>query len=67
VGAPGYGHLKQRLVEAVEQHFAAARAKREEFVQDPARVDAILAAGAVKARTRARATRDRALEACGLR
>jgi tryptophanyl-tRNA synthetase len=67
VGAPGYGHLKQRLIEAIEQHFAAARAKREEFVQDPARVDAILAAGALKARARARATRDRALAACGLR
>jgi tryptophanyl-tRNA synthetase len=67
VGAPGYGHLKQRLVEAIEQHFAAARAKREEFVRDPARVDAILAAGALKARARARATRDRALAACGLR
>ncbi len=67
VGAPGYGHLKVRLVEAIETHFATARAKREEFVNDPARVDRILAAGAEKARMRARATRDRALAACGLR
>jgi len=67
VGAPGYGHLKQRLVEAIETHFAGARAKREEFVKDPARVDKILAHGAEKARARARQTRDRALAACGLR
>ncbi len=67
VGAPGYGHLKVRLVEAIETHFATARVKREEFVNDPARVDRILAAGAEKARIRARATRDRALAACGLR
>jgi len=67
VGAPGYGHMKVRLVEAIEQHFAAARAKREEFVKDPARVDAILARGAEVARAKARATRDRALAACGLR
>jgi tryptophanyl-tRNA synthetase len=67
VGAPGYGHMKLRLVEGIEAHFASARAKREEFVANPARVDAILAAGAEKARVRARATRDRALAACGLR
>ena len=67
VGAPGYGHMKVRLVEAIEHHFAAARAKREEFVKDPARVDAILARGAEVARAKARATRDRALAACGLR
>jgi tryptophanyl-tRNA synthetase len=33
--ARGYGHLKQRPVEAIEQHFAGAR-KREES-HDPAR------------------------------
>ena len=66
-GAPGYGHMKQRLVEAIETHFAAARARREEFLREPARVDAILARGAETARARARATRDRALQACGLR
>lgn len=66
-GAPGYGHMKMRLVEAIEAHFAEARARREEFVNDPARVDAILARGAEVARARARATRDRALAACGLR
>jgi tryptophanyl-tRNA synthetase len=66
-GAPGYGHLKQRLVEAMESRFAPARARREEYLRHPAQVDAILARGAEQARSRAAATRDRALAACGLR
>jgi tryptophanyl-tRNA synthetase len=66
-GAPGYGHLKQRLAEAVEAFFAPARERREELESDPGEVDAILRRGAEKARARARATRDRALAACGLR
>jgi len=66
-GAPGYGHLKQRLVEAMETRFADARARREEYLRHPAEVDAILARGAEEARAKAAATRDRALSACGLR
>jgi len=66
-GAPGYGELKMRAWEAMEDCFAPARARREELLADPALVDEILAAGAERARARARRTRDRALEACGLR
>ena len=66
-GAPGYGHLKAAVVDAVEARFATARARREALVADPAEVDRILARGADVARSRARATRDRALAACGLR
>ncbi|MBI5431405.1 MAG: tryptophan--tRNA ligase [Planctomycetes bacterium] len=66
-GAPGYGHLKQRLVEAADAFFAPARARREELLRDPGEVDRMLARGAERARARARATRDRALAACGLR
>jgi len=66
-GAPGYGHLKQRLVEAMEQRFAPARERRDALLRDPAEVDRILAQGANKARARAVATRDRAFAACGLR
>ena len=65
--APGYGHLKVRLVESIEEHFAPARARREELLADPGEVDRILADGAARARERAVATRDRALAACGLR
>ena len=66
-GAPGYGHLKQRLIEAFDESFGAARERRKELMQDPAELDRILKRGAEKARERAQATRDRALEACGLR
>lgn len=66
-GAPGYGHLKVRLIEAVEETFAPARARREELLADPAEIDRILAQGAERARARASATRDRALRASGLR
>jgi len=67
VGAPGYGHLKVRLIESIEATFAPARARREELLADPAEVDRVLARGAERARERAVATRDRAIAACGLR
>lgn len=66
-GAPGYGHLKMRLVEAIDEHFGPARARRKELLDDPAELDRILAVGAAKARERASAVRDRAIAACGLR
>ena len=65
--APGYGHLKVRLKDAIEEHFAEAREKRLELLATPSVVDEILAAGAAKARARAQEVRDRALYACGLR
>ena len=66
-GAPGYGHLKVRLFEAADAHFAPARARREELRNDPGEVDRILAQGAERARERAAATLQRAYEACGIR
>ena len=66
-GAPGYGHLKVRLVEAIDAHFAPARARRAELLGDPAELDRILERGAERARERATAVRDRAARACGLR
>ena len=66
-GAPGYGHLKAAIVDAIEAHFAPARARRETLLADPAEVDRVLARGAERARTRAAATAARALAACGLR
>ena len=66
-GAPGYGHLKVRLLEAMDAHFGDARERRREFLADPAEVDRVLARGGEKARERAVATRDRAYAACGLR
>jgi tryptophanyl-tRNA synthetase len=66
-GAPGYGHLKVAIIDAMEARFAPARARRAELLADPAEVDRCLARGAERAIARARATRDRALAACGLR
>ena len=66
-GAPGYGHLKMRLKDAMEDYFSCARERRAELLADPDQVEAVLQAGAEKARARARKVRDRALKACGLR
>ena len=67
LGAPGYGHMKARIIEVIEETFAPARARREQLLADPGEVDRILARGAEKARAIAVGVRDRALAACGLR
>ncbi len=66
-GAPGYGHLKARLIEAIDATFGPARARREELLADPGAVERILREGGALARARARATVDRCYSACGLR
>jgi len=66
-GAPGYGHLKGAIREAMDEFFAPARERRKELLDNPAEVERILAAGAEKARARATTVRDRAFAACGLR
>jgi len=66
-GAPGYGHLKQRLIEAIDGAFGPARERRRELLDQPGRVDEVLHQGALRARARARATVDRCYQACGLR
>lgn len=65
-GGFGYGHAKQALFELLRDRFAEARRRRAELSTDPAQIDAILAQGAAKARSVARATVDRARQACGL-
>jgi tryptophanyl-tRNA synthetase len=66
-GAPGYGELKMRAWEAMEEYFAPARARREELLANPEEIERVLAAGARTARARAVQVRDRAIAACGLR
>jgi tryptophanyl-tRNA synthetase len=66
-GGTGYGHFKQRLFEALWEHFAPLRARREEILRDPAYVDEVLRAGALRAREVAGATMARVREAVGLR
>jgi len=63
----GYGHAKQILVAKIDEHFAQARARYEAYQADPSQVEAVLQAGAEKARVVARATMDRVRKATGLR
>jgi len=66
-GAPGYGHLKARLIEAIDAAFGPARAQRKALLDAPGEVERVLAAGGARARARARATVDRCYRAVGLR
>ena len=66
-GGTGYGHFKQQLFEALWDHFAPMRARRQEILRDSAYVDEVLRAGAVRAREVAGATMARVREAVGLR
>jgi tryptophanyl-tRNA synthetase len=66
-GAPGYGHLKARLRDAVDATFGPARARRKELLDDRGELERVLARGAERARRRAATVRDRAYAACGLR
>lgn len=65
-GGMGYGEAKQTLFDAASAFFAAARDRRAQLAADPATVEAILHAGATRARTKARDVLDRARAACGL-
>ena len=62
----GYGHAKQALFELVLDHFRAPRARRAALMADQGHIDAVLKAGAGKARGAARQTIDRARAAVGL-
>lgn len=63
----GYGHAKQLLAEKMEAKFADARAMKAELEAHPERVDAVLRAGAERARSIASATLERCRRAVGLR
>jgi tryptophanyl-tRNA synthetase len=66
-GGFGYGDVKKKLAEAAEVYFAEARSRRTDWEQRPDDVRDILAAGAVKARTKAAEVLARAQNACGLK
>ena len=65
-GGLGYGDAKKVLLEAIEEYFADARARRAELEADPSFVEDVLREGARKARAVARAVTDRARAACGV-
>jgi tryptophanyl-tRNA synthetase len=65
-GGVGYGTFKQRLFEAMWEHFAPLRARRAELLARPAYVDEVLADGARRAREIAGETMGRVRRAVGL-
>ena len=65
-GGLGYGHAKQALFEVVDAQLAEARERYEHLMANPDEVRQVLAEGADRARTTARATLDRVRSAAGL-
>jgi tryptophanyl-tRNA synthetase len=62
----GWGDAKKALAERLAQELAPAQDRYQALMADPKRIDALLAAGAAKARVTARATLDRVREAIGI-
>ncbi len=62
----GWGDAKKALIERLEAEVGEARTRYEALMADPAKIDALLAQGAVKARATARATLDRVRSAIGI-
>jgi len=65
-GGQGYGHYKHQPFEAIRDHFAPMRERREELERDSAYVDGVLEAGAKRAREKAREVVDRVRSAVGM-
>jgi tryptophanyl-tRNA synthetase len=66
-GGLAYGYLKLELLELIEKRFAAAREKKKALLADPARLRAILAQGAAKARAKAAVTMEAVRQKVGLK
>jgi tryptophanyl-tRNA synthetase len=62
----GWGDAKKTLAERLAQELAPAQDRYQALMADPKRIDALLAAGAAKARVTARTTLDRVREAIGI-
>ena len=65
-GTYGWGHAKQDLYEAIERELGGRRETYRALRADEARLDALLAEGAEKARVIARRTMDRVRSAIGI-
>jgi len=65
-GGVGYGDFKKRLFEAVWEHFAPMRERREEILTDLTYVDTVLEAGRKKANAIANGVMARVRAAVGL-
>ena len=62
----GYGDIKGALLSQIENHFSGARARRKQLADDPDAVEAVLRAGAKRARTEARRTMALVRDAVGM-
>ena len=63
----GYGDAKKMLLAKIDGHFAAARERRKQLVNDPGRVEEVLTAGAKRAREVTRVTMRLVRSAVGIR
>ncbi len=66
-GGAAYGYLKLELLDLLNDKFGEARAKKADFLADPAMLRAILAKGAEKAREKATVTLDLVRDRVGLK
>jgi tryptophanyl-tRNA synthetase len=66
-GGAAYGYLKQDLFELINDHFAKARARKKELLDNSDYLRQILANGADKARAKATKTLDLVRDRMGLR
>ena len=65
-GGMGYGHAKQALFEALDEMLAEPRERYDAYMANPDELEAVLAAGAARARKQAMATLERVRERVGL-
>lgn len=65
-GGLGYGTIKKELWAKIDAHFSDYRARRKELLRTPEKLEAVLRAGAERARTEARKTLAEAKRAVGL-
>ncbi|HEB49472.1 MAG TPA: tryptophan--tRNA ligase [Desulfobulbus sp.] len=65
-GGAAYGYIKQDLFELIRDHFAEARLRKKELLDNPDYLRQVLARGAEKARARAAETMDLVRDRVGL-
>jgi tryptophanyl-tRNA synthetase len=63
----GYGEVKKRLLQLIDEYFAPFRERRRELEKDPAYVMDVLKDGGARARAAAQQVMLRVREATGLR
>ena len=65
-GGMGYGEVKKRLLELIDEYFAPARERRRELENDPGYVMDVLQDGGRRARAVAQQVMEKVREATGL-